>query len=320
MTKSNVIAFNQNTDTDADDTAPRLSLFDFKGHPMNVVTIGGQPWWVAKEIRDILDIQKGGSNLSYLDAEEKMVLKCGLASLQSLFPVSSGRGGSRRKTLVSESGFYKLVLRSDKPDAKVFQDWVTKEVLPAIRKDGAYVMGEEKVRTGEMSEDQFVLRAMEILQDKVARLTNERDDAQATIREHLLLLTVDEWRALSHVYLARNEKVRMGMQASALMRERGLERMTQHRVIYQTEGICRTEAGVCRGLEAGALSFWNSGVTPQKERLPLLPPVWRLPSSRQFSPAAFVPVFSRPSQPEVYFVRSVCGARRTSQKEAFRSS
>ncbi len=43
-------------------------------------------------------------------------------------------------------------MRSDKHRARPFQDWVTREVLPAVRKDGAYLMGEEKVRTGEMSE------------------------------------------------------------------------------------------------------------------------------------------------------------------------
>lgn len=52
---------------------------------------------------------------------------------------------------VSESGLYDLALRSDKPEARDFQDWVTRVVLPAIRKDGAYVMGEEKVATGEVS-------------------------------------------------------------------------------------------------------------------------------------------------------------------------
>jgi prophage antirepressor-like protein len=52
---------------------------------------------------------------------------------------------------------------------------VTKEVLPAIRKDGAYIKGEEKVRSGEMSEDEFVLRAMEIMQGKITRLTKERE-------------------------------------------------------------------------------------------------------------------------------------------------
>lgn len=57
-----------------------------------------------------------------------------------------------RGTLISESGLYKLILRSDKPQAKPFQDWVTRVVLPAIRKDGGYIMGEEKVAKGEMSE------------------------------------------------------------------------------------------------------------------------------------------------------------------------
>ncbi len=43
-------------------------------------------------------------------------------------------------------------MRSDKPEAREFQDWVTRKVLPAIRKDGMYVAGEEKVKTGEMSD------------------------------------------------------------------------------------------------------------------------------------------------------------------------
>ncbi len=52
--------------------------------------------------------------------------------------------------LVSESGLYRLVMRSDKPDAKWFQDWVAREVLSAIRKDGGYIAGQDKLATGEM--------------------------------------------------------------------------------------------------------------------------------------------------------------------------
>jgi len=62
-----------------------------------------------------------------------------------LFPV--GRGASWL-LLITESGLYKLIMRSDKPEARKFQDWVTREVLPAIRKDGMYVAGEEKLKTG----------------------------------------------------------------------------------------------------------------------------------------------------------------------------
>lgn len=54
-------------------------------------------------------------------------------------------------TLVSEPGLYKLIGRSSKPEAKAFDRWVRNEVLRAIRKDGMYVAGEEKVKTGERS-------------------------------------------------------------------------------------------------------------------------------------------------------------------------
>ena len=70
-------------------------------------------------------------------------------------------------------------MRSDKPEARQFQDWVTRIVLPAIRKDGAYHMGEEKVATGELSEDEFLLRAFEMLKRKADRLHTEKLEAEA---------------------------------------------------------------------------------------------------------------------------------------------
>lgn len=57
--------------------------------------------------------------------------------------VSLAGKGMHAAKLISESGLYKLIMRSDKPEARAFQDWVTREVLPAIRKDGAYIVGEE---------------------------------------------------------------------------------------------------------------------------------------------------------------------------------
>ncbi|MCK9816768.1 hypothetical protein M1B35_22225 [Pseudomonas sp. MAFF 302046] len=69
-------------------------------------------------------------------------------------------------------------MHSDKPQAKkakAFQDWVTRAALPAIRKDGAYIMGEEKVAAGKLSDDELVMRAMSIISRKVERLTLERD-------------------------------------------------------------------------------------------------------------------------------------------------
>ena len=63
---------------------------------------------------------------------------------------------------VSESGLYKVIMRSDKPEAREFQDWVTQSVLPAIRKDGGYIMGE----------DELIFKAMEVMKRKVDRLAD----------------------------------------------------------------------------------------------------------------------------------------------------
>ncbi len=96
-----------------------------------------------------------------------------------------GLAAGRPLVMLSESGLYKLVMRSDKPQAKRFQDWVTKDVLPAIRKDGGYIMGEEKVATGEMSEDELVFRAMEVMKNKIDRLRGDNE---------FQFLDVDEYR------------------------------------------------------------------------------------------------------------------------------
>lgn len=92
-----------------------------------MVTIDGEPWFVAADVRGILEIQKGGTAFDYLSGgESRTIRECGGTPLK-------GHG----LKVISESGLYKAVMRSDKPQAKPFQDWVTKEVLPAIRKDGA---------------------------------------------------------------------------------------------------------------------------------------------------------------------------------------
>ena len=89
-----------------------------------MVAIKGEPWFVAADVCRALglDMQKNSAThyLGNLGADEK-----------TSQPVTGMRG--KPPALISESGLYKLVLRSDKAEARQFQDWVTREVLPAIR-------------------------------------------------------------------------------------------------------------------------------------------------------------------------------------------
>ena len=145
-----------------------LTTFDFNSLPVRVLEQDGEPWFVATDVCKALGIKNPSIAVKPLGNDEWSKANLGQRGLGAVL-------------IVSESGLYKLVMRSDKPEARAFQDWVTKTVLPAIRKDGAYVMGEEKVATGEMSEDELVMKAMSIMQAKVERLKAERDGMVKTL-------------------------------------------------------------------------------------------------------------------------------------------
>lgn len=98
---------------------------------LRVVEIEGKPWFLGTDIRTILGILQGGRWLAALSPDDVRVVPRGLIS---------GKGMNQAQ-IISESGLYKLIMRSDKPEARQFQEWVTRDVLPAIRKDGAYVVG-----------------------------------------------------------------------------------------------------------------------------------------------------------------------------------
>lgn len=144
--------------------------------PVRIVQLNGQPWFVGSDVIAALYESTSGMGHIYdkLSADE----------LTRISRIHLAMKPGKPMVLVSESGLYKLIMRSDRPEARAFQDWVTRDVLPAIRKDGAYVMGEERVASGEMDEDEFVLKAMSILQNKVERLKAEKAVLQHRV-DHL---------------------------------------------------------------------------------------------------------------------------------------
>lgn len=109
---------------------------DFNGADIRVIEIDGQPWFHAPAVCKTLGLTNATAATKRLKDTERAKLNLGLRGLGST-------------TCISESGLYKLVMMSRKPEADAFQDWVAETVLPAIRKDGGYVMGEEKVETEE---------------------------------------------------------------------------------------------------------------------------------------------------------------------------
>lgn len=111
----------------------QITTFNFRDNNVRVVEIDGGPWFVAADVSAILGLGNASMACRVLGSDEKRTAT--RATNINLF--ADGRG-SARLILISESGLYKLVMRSDKPAARAFQDWVTRDVLPAIRKTGTY--------------------------------------------------------------------------------------------------------------------------------------------------------------------------------------
>lgn len=104
--------------------------FDFHGNAVRVVTIMDEPWWVARDVCDALVISNARDALAGLDDDEKTQVTMGVANTDTPQTVN----------VINEPGLYSLILRSRKPEAKMFKRWVTHDVLPAIRKQGGYVV------------------------------------------------------------------------------------------------------------------------------------------------------------------------------------
>lgn len=117
----------------------------------------GEPWFVAKDVCDALGISNNRDAIKSLDTDEKNTVA-----------IPDGIQGNPNKTIVSEAGFYRLVMKSRKPEAKAFQRWVTHEVLPSIRKQGGYMA----VREDE-TPDQVMARALFIAKDALERKDKE---------------------------------------------------------------------------------------------------------------------------------------------------
>lgn len=103
-----------------------LSVFNFESNEVRVVVINNEPWFVAKDVCDVLNVPNVSQALTRLEVEEVNTL------------ILNEGSPNPNINIISESGMYALVLSSRKPEAKSFRKWITSQVLPSIRKTGSY--------------------------------------------------------------------------------------------------------------------------------------------------------------------------------------
>ena len=107
-----------------------VKVFEYQNSKVRTVSRNDEPWFVLKDICAVLGISNNRMAADRLDDDEK-----GVSLIDTL-------GGRQEMNIINESGLYHVILRSDKPEAAPFRRWVTNEVLPSIRKHGAYMTPE----------------------------------------------------------------------------------------------------------------------------------------------------------------------------------
>lgn len=158
----------------------------FKGQEVRHVLIDGDPWFVAIDVCRCLGLKlKSGAftHLKTLRSDEKQMMRKSEAPLSERGPLFIGR--ESLLALISESGLYKLIMRSEKETAREFQDWVTREVLPSIRKTGGYLLNEDMRSTAAAdSREEFPMPSS--FSDALRKLADEverREQAEKVSKE-----------------------------------------------------------------------------------------------------------------------------------------
>ena len=137
-----------------------IQIFNYNSVEVRTIQNDGEPWFVLKDVCNVLHIGNSRDVVARLDQDEK-----GVGQIETL-------GGKQEMTIINESGLYNVILRSDKPEAKPFRKWVTSEVLPTIRRHGMYATPDTVEKM--LADPDTTIKLLEtIKQERAARLALE---------------------------------------------------------------------------------------------------------------------------------------------------
>ena len=137
-----------------------LQVFDYNGSAVRTVEKDGEIWFVAKDVCDVLELSNPTEALKALDDDEKGSLR--------ISEGTSSKGGNPNMNIITESGLFALVLRSNKPEAKKFRKWVTGTVLPQIKRTGSFSIKPDKLTRSIMSAAKMIFSAAGIKHNQLA--------------------------------------------------------------------------------------------------------------------------------------------------------
>lgn len=178
-----------------------IQIFNFENNQVRTLNIDGQPYFVGKDVADVLGYSNTRDALNrHVEFEDK---KDGVVIHDSI-------GRQQTPTFINESGLYSLILSSKMPNAKKFKRWVTSEVLPAIRKHGAY-MTEQKIEEALLNPDTLITLAKQLKAEKEQRLLAQKQVEEMTPK------------AVFHDAVANAENTMLVRDVAHFLRQNGLD-------------------------------------------------------------------------------------------------
>lgn len=208
-----------------------IQTFNFNAKPLRALTDeNGDPWFVAKDVCDILGLENSRKATADLDPDERNTVT-----------ISDGIPGNPNKTIIGEPGLYKLIMRSRKPEAKEFQRWVTHEVLPTIRKTGGYIPATEA------ESDEDILAKAVLIAQKTIDLKNQQLRAKdAQIKElESKAQALDTFTDVEDLLLVRDAAKVLSKSGTPISEKQLREWMKNHGWIYKANCSWHATAKHC---------------------------------------------------------------------------
>lgn len=196
------------------------NVFKYGLFEVRTVTISGEPWFVAKDVCDVLGISNNRDAISRLDDDEKQTVV-----------LNDTLSRNPNTQVVNEPGLYSLILGSRKPEAREFKRWITHEVIPAIRKHGGYLTP-DKVEEALLNPDTIIRLATELKREREEkeRLQLETARQADVIEEQAERLTyLDEIMRSEDTLTISQIAADYGLtarQLNAILKEAGVQRKT----------------------------------------------------------------------------------------------
>lgn len=200
-----------------------IQRFDFKGESLRALTnMAGEPWFVLKDCMSILDLGNPTETVKMFDDDEF-----------STTEVIDSIGRRQQAYIISEPGLYRLVMRSRKPEAKEFQRWVTHEVLPSIRKHGAYMT--QQTLDKALTSPDFLIQLATKLKEEQEKVKELEPKAQA----------LDDFTNVEDRLLVRDAAKVLSNAGTPIKEKQLREWMADHNWIFKSGGSWRATAEHC---------------------------------------------------------------------------